>query len=48
MKTWLMSLTGAITLSVIAFVTNLQMLVLVAVFDPDFKTFWVLETNPGR
>ena len=39
MKTWFISLNVAMILSVIAFVTNLQILVLVATYDPAFEDF---------
>ena len=39
MKSWFISLNVAMILSVIAFVTNLQILVLVATYDPAFEDF---------
>jgi hypothetical protein len=48
MKTWFISLNVAMILSVIAFVTNLQMLVLVATYDPAFEDFLGHPDQTGR
>lgn len=48
MRAWLMSLNGAITLSFIAYVTGLALLLLVATYDADFKNFIGERDQPGR